>query len=161
MKKILITCLAVMCCTMSFAEEINIEEDGIYYILDNTDNTATVTKSDNKEYLGISSEVIYNETTYTVTSIGDNAFTDCKSLESVDIPGTVMSIGYQAFADCSSLESLNINEGVVSIGESAFQGCSELTSIKIPESVGSIGDFAFKDCYGLFCISTIRRRWTL
>lgn len=142
-----------MCCTMSFAEEINIEKDGICYILDNTDNTATVTKSDNKEYLGIPSEVIYNETTYTVTSIGDNAFTDCKSLESVDIPGTVMSIGYQAFAGCSSLVSLNINEGVKNIGESAFQGCSELTSIEIPESVGSIGDFAFYECYGLTSVS--------
>lgn len=146
-----------MCCTMSFAEEINIEKDGICYILDDTDNTATVTKSDNKEYLGIPSEVIYNEKTYTVTSIGDNAFTDCKSLESVDIPGTVMSIGYQAFAGCSSLGSLNINlninEGVVSIGESAFQGCSKLTSIEIPESVGSIGNFAFYKCSGLTSVS--------
>ncbi len=157
MKKLLITCLAVMCCSMSFAYDAKI--DGIYYILDNTNNTATVTygtlngTSEYMLFLTIPSKVEYEGRNYTVTSIGDNAFSGCSSLESVDISGNVMSIGYQAFAGCSSLESLIIPSEVTSIGESAFQGCSGLTSIKVPESVSSIGRFAFKGCSGLTSVS--------
>ena len=38
-----------------------------------------------------------------VTSIGDSAFYNCRSLTSVTIPDSVTSIGYSAFYDCSSL----------------------------------------------------------
>ena len=38
--------------------------------------------------------------TYSVTSIGDNAFVDCSSLTSVTIPNSVTSIGEGAFYDC-------------------------------------------------------------
>ena len=152
MKKSLLFFAAMCCMMMAYANE-KTSIDGIDYILDNTDNTATVTKCDNFQFLAIPSEITYGETTYTVTSIGDYAFSGCKPLESVDIPGTVKSIGEQAFQGCSSLESLRIPEGVESIGNSAFQGCSGLISIRIPESVRSIGEFAFKLCSGLTSVS--------
>ena len=153
MKKFLITCLAVMCCTMSFADGINIE--GIYYILDNTNKTATVMKGDYHDIksVAIPPKVKHNDTEYIVTGIGDDAFSGCSSLEIVVFPNTVMSIGNQAFCECSSLDILLIPEGVTSIGKSAFQGCSGLTSIKVPESVSSIGRFAFKGCSGLTSVS--------
>jgi hypothetical protein len=40
-----------------------------------------------------------------VTSIGNGAFADCKTLTSVTIPGSVKNIGYRAFADCAALKS--------------------------------------------------------
>ncbi|MBR4226480.1 MAG: leucine-rich repeat domain-containing protein, partial [Candidatus Methanomethylophilaceae archaeon] len=72
-----------------------------------------------------------------VTSIGDYAFQNCSSLESVDIPSSVTSIGKYAFRGCSSLSSVEIPEGVTSIGQYAFQGCSSLSSVDIPEGVAS------------------------
>ena len=84
-----------------------------------------------------------------VTEIGDEAFGDCSSLESITIPNSVTSIGEYAFCVCSSLTSITIPDGVTSIGGYAFSGCSSLTSITIPDSVTSIGGGAFSDCSSL------------
>lgn len=84
-----------------------------------------------------------------VTSIGDEAFYGCSSLESVVIPEGVTSIGRHAFTDCSSLTSVVIPGGVTSISEGAFADCSSLTSVTIPETVTYIGEDAFRDCSSL------------
>ena len=78
-----------------------------------------------------------------VTEIGDGAFKDCKSLESITIPESVTEIGDWAFEGCASLESIKIPEGVTEIGGAAFNYCMALTSITIPHSVTQIGGSAF------------------
>ncbi len=78
-----------------------------------------------------------------ITEIGDSAFEDCTSLESVTIPNSVTSIGDDAFRGCTSLTSVTIPDSVTSIGDSAFFGCTSLTSVTIPNSVTSIGRYAF------------------
>ena len=60
---------------------------------------------------------------YTVTGIGDWAFSDCDRIKSVIIPNTVTSIKMRAFSSCRGLTSIIIPESVTSIGRSAFQGC--------------------------------------
>ena len=81
-----------------------------------------------------------------VTSIGDSAFEDCKSLKSLVIPDGITRIGYEAFCGCSSLRSVVISDSVTSIGEKAFMYCRSLTSLVIPDSVTSIGESAFYEC---------------
>ncbi len=88
-----------------------------------------------------------------VTSIGDYAFYYCSSLTSVTIPNSVTSIGHDAFSDCSSLTSVTIPNSVTSIRYNAFEGCSSLTSVNIPNSVTSIESGAFKDCSSLTSIN--------
>ena len=88
-----------------------------------------------------------------VTSIGDYAFSYCKSLTSVTIPDSVTSIGNKAFYDCSSLTSVVIPDGVTSIGDWVFSYCSSLTSMTIPDRVTSIGDRAFRECTNLTSVT--------
>ena len=87
-----------------------------------------------------------------VTSIGDNAFSDCKNITSIHIPDSITSIGDRAFCGCKSLTSIHIPDSVTSIGDSAFYCCRSLTSIHIPDSVTSIGDSAFGVCESLTSI---------
>ncbi|MGN1480929.1 leucine-rich repeat protein, partial [Porcipelethomonas sp.] len=74
-----------------------------------------------------------------VTNIGDCAFYNCTSLESITIPDSVTSIESGAFCGCTSLTSITIPESVTDIGDSVFEYCTSLESIKIPDSVTSIG----------------------
>ena len=124
----LLTILMSMVGAKAFAYDAKI--DGIYYKFSGTEAEVTyysMWASSNKDaYEGsvtIPESVNYKEQTYSVTSIGGGAF-----------------------SDCSGLTSVTIGNSVTSIGNSAFKGCSGLTSITIPNSVMSIDDYAFSGC---------------
>ena len=127
----------------------NEDDQGLTYILNN-DETATVSACDRTvTSIKIPSNVESNGQTYTVTSIGNFAFSWCTGLTSVTIPDSVTSIGYGAFSECISLTSVTIPDSVTSIGDFAFTHCAGLTSVTIPGSVTSIGNYAFSYCTGL------------
>ena len=65
-------------------------------------------------------------------SIGELAFYNCDSLESVTITQGVTSIGSFAFDNCKSLTNIVVPNSVTSIGLSAFSGCTSLTSVTVP-----------------------------
>ncbi len=127
----------------------NKDDQGLTYTLNN-DGTATVSDCDRTvTSIKIPSNVESNGQTYTVTSIGNYAFSWCSGLTSVDIPDGVTSIGDYAFYRCTGLTSVDIPDGVTSIGDYAFYYCEGLTSVTIPDGVTSIGDYAFYRCTGL------------
>ena len=149
-KTFLLTILMSMMSTTAFAYDAEI--DDIYYNFSGTE--AAVTYGD-KQYTGsvvIPSSVTYEEQTYNVTSIGDEAFWACRDLTSITIPNSVTSIGWHAFENCSGLTSIITPNSVTSIGGYAFQGCSSLTSVIIGNSVTSIEYYVFSGCTSLTSI---------
>ena len=88
-----------------------------------------------------------------VTSIGEDAFRNCRNLTSITIPDSVTSIGESAFSSCLRLTSITIGDSVTRIGLRAFFRCNRLTSITIPDSVTSIGENAFSACGSLTSIT--------
>ena len=68
----------------------------------------------------ISSTIVINDKTYTVTSIAEGAFKNNTNITSVTIPESVNSIGANAFDGCSGLTSINVGKAVTSIGSKAF-----------------------------------------
>ena len=156
-QRILSAVLLLMVSTLSWAYDFEAKnEDGvtIYYNLIN-DGTEAEVASD-IWYSGdivIPSTVSYDDKTFSVTRIGDDAFAWRNRLTSVTIPESVTSIGYNAFAFCSSLASVTIPESVTTIGVYAFAACSELTSIIIPEGVTSIAGAAFSGCSSLTSVT--------
>ena len=132
-----------------FADAVKIGQ--LYYNLNADNQTAEVTRSSD-EYTGditIPTSVDYNSVTYRITSIGNEAFSDCPGLTSVTIGNSVTSLGRSAFTHCTGLTSVTIGNSVTSIGNYAFCNCTGLTSVTIPNSVASIGGDAFCGCTGL------------
>ncbi|MCM1309036.1 MAG: leucine-rich repeat domain-containing protein [Butyrivibrio sp.] len=81
-----------------------------------------------------------------VTKIGEGAFLECSSLESVNIPESVTEIGVAAFNGCELLSKVNIPKGITRINMSVFDGCKSLKNITIPNGVTYIGNAAFAHC---------------
>ena len=160
-KSLVLTVIGLLCSISVSAHDFKV--DGIYYnITSSTNKTVEVTyrgysqNSYKNEYSGavtIPESVTYNESTYSVTSIGASAFYYCYSLKSVEIPNSVTSIGASAFFECYNLTSVEIPNSVTSIGASAFYNCFSLTSVEIPNSVTSIGEDAFFGCSRLTSVN--------
>ena len=146
--------------------------DGIIYILEN--NSAIVSRFiETTSKVIIPSYIQIEEQTYNVTSIGDYAFSNCHSIQTISIPNTINTIGYDVFYNCDSIkyahysnglylgnddnpylvlvessqnvETIKIHENSRFILNNAFQS-RHLNTITIPRSIKSIGKSAFNGC---------------
>ena len=136
---------------------------GIKYRLDEGTMTAEVIAKRNG-YEGdiiIPETVVSNRASFLVTSIGKNAFFDCKSLTSITLPDSIKSIGFGAFMSCESLSKITLPESVKSIEGYAFYRCESPTEITIPGSVKSLGHDVFSHCISLKTITYngTREKW--
>ena len=132
------------------------EVDGVYYNVIDGGVEVTYQTTDYNSYSGsvtIPESVTNAGTTYSVISIGKNAFYACKELTEVALSNSVTSIGTYSFSNCKKLSSIIIPNGVISIGYCAFYGCRGLTALALPNSVTSIATYAFAICSGLTSIT--------
>ena len=180
MKKLFTLLVAALCTLSVWAYDFQV--DNLYYNI-TSDTTVEVTRSvdytweggnyPNLTTVSIPETVTYNGSAYSVTGIGEWAFSYCSQLTSITIPENITSMGYSVFAECTSLTSIqwnatNVNsffcgdgpfdglnreqitsfvfgENVKHIPSCICLGMTNLTSIIIPNSVTSIGEWAFKE----------------
>lgn len=119
MRLVFIIGLIVQCALLQASTLI----DGLYYDLDTSNHTATVTYETTgiNNYASLPADVVipesvtYGGITYTVVKIGNEAFVNCKMLESISVPSTVVQIGKEdssmAFSGCTSLKRIRFEDG--------------------------------------------------
>ena len=93
--------------------------------------------------LNISSQVTYNGTTYDVTAIANNAFSNL-GIENLSLPNTLTSIGTAAFRDNAITGALTIPNGITSLPDNCFRS-NNITSLTLPSGLNSIGTACFFD----------------
>ena len=150
---VMLVVMMLMTASSAMAEVI----DGLRYMLDSDTKTAMLLPKKDGKYSGdivVPEKVKGNDgVEYVVTSLGNECFSYCSGLTSVNIPSSVTSLSYACFKGCSGLTSVNIPSSVTSLGSGCFEGCSGLTSVSIPSSVTSLGRSCFWNCSGLTSVS--------
>ena len=90
-----------------------------------------------------------------ITEIPENAFSNCTSLKTVKLPPTVTKIADDAFADCKKLEEIQglSNCKISEIGKDAFAGCYNLKTFDISSAtITSLPDTICSNMYALTSI---------
>ncbi len=158
--------------TSIFAEKI--ELNGIYYNITSV-NTVEVTNRGEAEddwmyysssdlYRGsliIPKTITYNDVTYTVTAIGDNAFAGSQELLSLNIPSSVNLIGNGVFSLCKGLQTIFVDDGNASFfsEDGILYAKNPVSIFYVPrniqgdivlnESITEIPSSAFQYCSGI------------
>jgi uncharacterized repeat protein (TIGR02543 family) len=90
---------------------------------------------------------------YAVTAVGDRAFHDKQTIQSVLLPAGVVSVGQGAFFNCASLEKVVIPRSVTAIGADAFEACGKLSVCgfagSYAESYAGANDIPFITLYSV------------
>ena len=148
--------LALMLALPAWAfAQTTVKVNTLYFTLYPETGTAEVAEpaDENDVYksgVRIPSSISYEGQTYSVTGIGNDAFSFCTGLTLVSVPSTVVKIGDRAFMGCNALNSVQFTSPkYTEIGDYAFSGCEKLASINFPSTLETIGDGAFHACTSL------------
>ena len=80
-----------------------------------------------------------------VTVIGDSAFANCESLETLVIPDSIKGIDQGAFYMCAKLGAIRLPRSLRYIDSFAFYNCTNLSLSFIPNLIRAIGNSAFEN----------------
>lgn len=132
------------------AVPVSVYIDGLEYTADPAMQTASVTGYEGTPVdVTIPVTVNIDDADYAVTAIGDQAFYNCTSLQSIFLPEGLQSIGNRAFTLCTSLGTIELPSSLSSIGYRAFSSCESLKSMVVPEGVTTLSIYTFSQCRSL------------
>ncbi|MGN0383033.1 MAG: leucine-rich repeat domain-containing protein [Eubacterium sp.] len=114
-----------------------------------SDNLKSIRLSDNLSYIGSeafrSTALESIEIPDSVTQICDSAFERCKNLKEVKLSSNLEVLGSMTFSECVSLESIEIPYSVEKIYDT-FSGCNKLSEVVINNPDTVINNYAFYGC---------------
>ncbi len=166
-QKLFLFCLALLCSANMLAHDF--EVDGIYYNKLGGDSVE-VTRDGNYSMNGLNviiipESVVYNDTTYRVTSLSDYAFDyGYGDITSITFGKNIKKIGQKAFgyntkltsttyngdvADWCAIEFVSIESNPLQYSEHFYIKSQEVKELVIPDSVHNISAYAFYECDSL------------
>ena len=181
MKRTLLFICTLLCANVLSAQT-RFWIDSLQYEVTSTNPAEVEVYSSNQSIViaDIPATVTYEETTYSVTAIGDEAFQNRNSLISVTIPESITSMHFLGIffgssnlrilnfnaINCADFEyyytqgayalpitSLNIGNNVQRLPACFMTNADSLTSVNIPNSVIEIGRYAFMYCDNLTSVT--------
>ncbi|MCF0219923.1 MAG: leucine-rich repeat protein [Muribaculaceae bacterium] len=157
MKKLIFTLLAGVAAAFgAAAASYDFAQDGVYYkVLSAEDATVAVVagSSDYQGSVAIPAQVAdEGGAQYTVVAIGEDAFSECTKLTSVELPETLQSIEGYAFYD-TGLSDITIPASVTKIAPYAFRYSSSLKTMTFNADPVCLEPEAFEDCLALTTLS--------
>lgn len=84
-----------------------------------------------------------------LTDIFYGAFYGCRNLQYIDLPENVKYIGVFAFAECTSLQTVELPRAVVDVAAKVFYNCTNLAEVNFSKFTTSIGVQSFYGCTNL------------
>lgn len=142
-------------------EGTTFEESGIAYVVMANNNVSITNGRQASGNFAIPSTVVHEGNSFQVTSVGDNAFTNCTALTSLTIPASVTSIGEAALAGCTSLtaftvadgnNSFTVDDGILyNIDKTTLVCCpgGKTGNVTVPATVTKIEPNGFYNCINL------------
>ena len=94
----------------------------------------------------VPSTVVYEGKEYTVTAIGNQAFSGKAGVTALSLPNTVTTIGYQAFMNMTGLTSFVMPDSVTTLGYGTFYACSNLETVKLSKNLTGTMQTTFAYC---------------
>ena len=92
-----------------------------------------------------------------LTKVDSNAFENCTSLSTVDLPSTVSEIGSYAFYYCSNLKTVDLSKTAVSaMGTNVFTSCYQLSDVSLSKQTASIPAYTFSGCQNFGGLTAIK-----
>ena len=127
-----------------------------FVIISDTENTVEVGSALAGEYSGdivIPEQILYDNKTYTVTGIIDEAFSGNASLTSVTIGGKELVNAKKVTDNPAAVKTRAAGAAGFIVGARAFKGCANLKSIILGDVVTGVGDEAFAGCTSLISVA--------
>lgn len=90
--------------------------------------------------------VTYDDITYTVAAVGNQAFAYRPDLVSVILGDSIKTIGNEVFMNSHNLVSVTLGNNMTTMGYGVFRYCYKLAEVIIPASVTSIGGSVAPGC---------------
>lgn len=78
--------------------------------------------------------------------IGAKAFANCTGLTEVTLLDTIVGVGKYVFSGCTALKKATLNKGRINIVAGMFANCTALSEVVIPDTVQNINIYAFLNC---------------
>lgn len=102
-----------------------------------------------RRMIRIPAATVIADRTYRVTEVGDRAFQNDNTIETLWIDDGVESLGRYAFNTCLGLVSATLPDSVEAIGKGCFADCSLLSSLHLGQRAQTVATFAFYHCNAL------------